>query len=67
MAKVADKETAHLVGRPLFQNWIKTPYDLVNVLHSHHQEHRTLEKVQELRTFFFRGCCKEVNQTYSFS
>ena len=36
----------------LFKNWIKTPYDLVNVMHSHLFEHRNQRKVHFLRTFF---------------
>ena len=38
------------------KNWIKTPYDLVNVMHSHLFEHRNKRKVHFLRTFFLLPC-----------
>ena len=49
----------------LSKNWIKTPYDLVNVMHSHLLEHRNKERFicSEL---FFRCRVQPPNPNHSF-
>ena len=48
------------------KNWIKTPYDLVNVMHSHLFEHRNKRKVHLLRTFFSLPCSTTKPKTFIY-
>lgn len=46
------------------KNWIKTPYDLVNVMHSHLPEHALKRKVHFRRTFFASQCSTTEPKTF---
>ena len=57
-----DKETAHRMGRPLLQNWIKTPYDLVSFSNSHHNNMGPFKKVHDVELFFVDRVPRTSNQ-----